>query len=459
MISKRYKDCIMYMEQSNYILNSDLSGLVDHNEVKFEDPTEFVEYFSKFENFDMIIKSVNQKILRYKFLFNCKLLYIFLIDPEKNDQLNHSNISFNSQTKLTILLNDHFSKIPGNNKKIDSQFEFLLKKFEKIQNDWIRKNLSNIESRDVPTDDIELRRLREKNRLKEKHFFNYLHESDKITYKKFSVELILNGNDLIKLKLSETLRENRTNANKQSIQQHKHQKIYFNSELNLQIAYIFNEIIIKPIQSILKQLSQPFNLVIDSKYSKAFVYTYNMFNQSNPVNLLPYLITYDSFFQFFNRLLISFKRDQEEVDRLNESRKEIVESPNRFKKISKKTDETNSYRVLKSEIIPRYTSHPRMAVNQLNEEPDKDFILLRNDHVQRVKNRLDASVSVLISQTISGTDSKRSNLEVLAYKQVNKPDKCSVIGCPELPQKLLPSSKFKVIKDKFDSDNKQNFIF
>jgi len=432
------------MEQSNYILNTDLSGLIDHNEVKFENHTELIEYFNKFENFDQIIKHVNQKILRYKFVFNCKLLYIFLIDPEKSDALNQSSVSFNTQTKLAILLNDHFSKIPGNHRKIDSQFEFLLKKFEKIQNDWIRKNLSNIESRDVPSYDIELRRLREKNRLKEKHFFNYLHESDKKLYKKFSVELILNGSDLIKLKLSEKLRENRSNANKQSLQQHKHQKIYYNSELNLQIAYVFNEIIIKPIHSILKQLSQPFNLLIDSKYSKAFVYTYNMFNQSNPVNFLPYLITYDSFFQFFNRILISFKRDQEEIEHLNERRKEILENPNRFKKISKKTDETNSYRILKSEIIPRYTSHPRMATNLLNEDPEKDFILSRNDHVQRAKNRLDASVSVLISKTISGTDSKRSNLEVIAYKQVNKPDKCSVIGCPELPQKLLPSSKFKV---------------
>jgi hypothetical protein len=432
------------MEQSNYILNTDFNNFIDHNGNKFENSTEIADYFSKFENFDMIIKSVNQKILRYKFLLNCKLLLIFLIDPEQNDSLGNSTISFNSQIKLAILLNDHFTKIPGNHKKLDSQFEFLLKKFEKIQNDWIRKNLSNIESRDVPSDDIELRRLREKNRLKEKHFFSYLHESDKKTFKKFSVELILNGSDLIKLKLSEKLRENRSDAIKQSIQQHKHNKIYFNSELNLQIAYIFNEIIIKPINSILKQLSKPFNLLIDSRYSKAFVYTYNMFNQSDPVNLLPYLITFDSFFQFFNRVLISFKRDQDEMDTLTEMRKEVLETPNRLKKISKKNDETNSYRVLKSEIVPRNTSHPRMAVKQLNEDPEKNFILIRNDHVQRVKNRLDASVSVLISKTISGTDSKRSHLEVLDFKQINKPDKCSVVGCPELPQKLLPSSKFKV---------------
>ena len=98
-----------------------------------------------------------------------------------------------------------------------------------------------------------------------------------------------------------------------------------------------------------------------------------------------------------------------------------------------------------------------MAVNQLNKDPEKNFILIRNDHVQRVKNRLDASVSVLISKTISGTDSKRSHLEVLDFKQINKPDKCSVVGCPELPQKLLPSSKFKVQHKTF-LNNKINII-
>jgi hypothetical protein len=64
----------MYMEQSNYILNTDLSGLIDHNEVKFENHTELIEYFNKFENFDQIIKHVNQKILRYKFVFNVFIL-------------------------------------------------------------------------------------------------------------------------------------------------------------------------------------------------------------------------------------------------------------------------------------------------------------------------------------------------------------------------------------------------
>ena len=213
---ERHKECVMYMEQCSYLLDTDLNGLYDHTEAKFESEAQFVAYFATFEHFDQILKSVNQKVLRYKFAFNCKLLYAFLIEPAVDENAT-SSIVHATQTKMTVILSEHFSKIPGNHKKLDSQFDFLYKKFEKIQNDWVRKNLSSIECRDVPTDDIELRRLREKNRVKEKNFFNYMHKDMTNGKTKFAVELILNGVDLVKLKLSEKLRENRLDANKQSI--------------------------------------------------------------------------------------------------------------------------------------------------------------------------------------------------------------------------------------------------
>ena len=220
-------------------------------------------------------------------------------------------------------------------------------------------------------------------------------------------------------------------------------KMNYNPVLNAHIAYIFSQIFLKPIEPVSRRLAEPFNILVDAKYVKAFVYTFNLLNQSGSIKLA-FLITFDSFFQFSNRVLIGFRKELTEMKQLERSRQEILGQPNRFKKISERQDETNSSRVHKSEIIPRYTSHPRLAVKVLNENPEKDFVLLRNDHVQRAKNRLDASVSVLISNTISGTDAKRSNLEVLDYKQINKAEKCSVIGCPELPDKMQSSSKFKV---------------
>ncbi len=100
----------------------------------------------------------------------------------------------------------------------------------------------------------------------------------------------------------------------------------------------------------------------------------------------------------------------------------------------------NSVKILKSNVIPRYTSHPRLAIQLLNEEPESDYVVVRNDHVERVKHRLDASVGTLISETYSGTDSKTSTLQVIDYKQIYKAGKCSVIGCPDIPKAYIGKS-------------------
>ena len=112
---------------------------------------------------------------------------------------------------------------------------------------------------------------------------------------------------------------------------------------------------------------------------------------------------------------------------------------------------TNSVKILKSNVIPRYTSHPRLAVTLLNEDPEADYVIVRSDHVDRAKYRMDASVGTLISDTYSGTDAKHSNLQIVDYKQVYKPEKCSVIGCPDVPKVYLNKSGVdKFLKNGFD---------
>ncbi len=90
----------------------------------------------------------------------------------------------------------------------------------------------------------------------------------------------------------------------------------------------------------------------------------------------------------------------------------------------------------KSAISPRHTSHPRLAVTLINQDPDSDHIQIRNDHVDRVKTRLDQATGTLISETITGTKAKHSYLEIIDYKQIHTKYKSAVIGCPELPSKL-----------------------
>jgi len=76
---------------------------------------------------------------------------------------------------------------------------------------------------------------------------------------------------------------------------------------------------------------------------------------------------------------------------------------------------------------------------------------VRNDHVKRVKTRLDASVGTLISNTFSNTDAKHSNLQVLPYKQIYKQEKCCAIGCSDLPKAFFSKSGVeKFLKNGFD---------
>jgi hypothetical protein len=375
-------------------------------------------------------------------------LYTILIEPA-------NGITYHAQTKMSLTLSElSWTHNKALRKITDSPFDYVYKKYEKMQNDWLKLNLNYIENRDVPSGDKELRRAREKNRLTERKFFNYLYDNPADDKKRKYFDILISMNDLLKLRISEKLNEERPSDPATPTPRNKEaDRKELIKSINKQIADVFTLALLKPIENRLIELEARhkngeiagLGVLAESKYIKMFVYAFNLNNQIDSFQLAFTLIP-DSYFEFWSRFVMSVQKNVNEDEQLQKIRDEVKAKPSRSAQLSERLDSSNSVRVLKSEIVPRNTSHPRLAVRLLNEDPRALHVNIRTDHVQRAKNRLDASISTLISETISGTSSKRSRLEVIEFKQVLKPDKCCVIGCPELPARIFNSmhSKFKM---------------
>jgi hypothetical protein len=313
-----------------------------------------------------------------------------------------------------------------------SKFEYLYKKFEIIQNEWVKASLSEIEYRHAPANDstLDIVNARIKNRLKECNYFYYLlkiSEGDQ-SNAQHKYEYQMSDIDLVNLRLSEKLNETLSktslvSATGASSEEAQSSLSSLSLEQSLeQLRQIFQSILIKPLGDILDRtaMAEPdnsTNILIESKYVKAFMFVFNLYQEEKPS--FDYLLVFDSFLKQSTSCLISFLKDINQEKQLIKERQKVIDTPNRSKKISSKLEDIPAVeKVKKSEIIPKLTSNPRLAVNLLNENPDVDYIEMRNDHIQRAKDRLDKSITTLITETVSGTDAKRSPLEIIEFKQV-----------------------------------------
>lgn len=370
---------------------------------------------------------------------------------------------------MSLLYNKNSVSVDEHQRKLNqSEFDYFSRKFQRIQSSWILQHLSEYECRDICGTDIEIKQVRQTSRAKEKRFFESLNgkdcsdPQDNKKSKDFVQDLIQNSSDRLKKTEAKTW----SNCKYQNTEE----------EMDYMLRNVLNPVFIETIFKKREELTQKdllVNILIDSQYTNLLTYTLNEYNFSDKNECkIVYNVVLDSFLLSAystltgneNLYIIKVKfvcfcvnlffikglaNDQNLTLSIQNICQNIKNSP-RKKPISKKITEENSVRILKSNVIPRYTSHPRLVVQLLNEEPDSDYIQVRNDHVERAKHRLDASVGTLISETYSGTDSKTSTLQVIDYKQVYKTEKCSVIGCPDIPKAYIgKSGNNKFLKNGF----------
>lgn len=419
-----YSHCIIYSEYSNYLLNTgnDPNEIVNTSNLLDLDQLCINENEFNDESLKKLIKNLDQPVLMYEFIFDSRLLYIFMLNPTKSDQVA---VGYANKIKLNQYLTMNQEDMPKKVKLVGSYLNIICRRLEIIHNEFVKVNLNEIEFRDVPTVYLELFQTRVKNRSKERNFYYYLNGKPETSY---------SNEQIIDMKISEKLVEESSSFNieQTSISQ-------FGSLEG--IIELLSSVIIDPVKGKLseycadgKTLSVHVN---NDGYVKSVVLMLNKFNQNNQEKLT-YLVVLKSFVLYMHKIIESFKRDEADEKEISKARQTVLSEPNRYKKLD---SNEMSIKIPKSNIKPRFTSHPRLAVNLLNQDPSSNYVVQRVDHVQRVKNRLDSSVSILISQTISGTDAKRSHLEVIDFKQVNNPERCCVIGCPEVPSKLQSSLK------------------
>ncbi len=422
----RLNECVLFMELTDFIFrtnSTDLESIYDLSS------TNFLPIMNLF--FKSNLNQLNTRLLRYKFLFDSRLIYIFLIQPNSSTEfkiLSSQKFRLNNLIcNLDLTFNMNHVKLVNS-----SKFEYLYKKFEIIQNEWVKANLNDIEYRHAPAHDssLDLIKVRIKNRLKECNYFHYMLKMSggDETSAQHKYEFQMSTVDLINLKLSDKLNDtlnavsltSAIGSSQEEVQSSSLSSLSLEQSLE-QLNQIFYSIIIKPVAEILDKTStqsdHSTNILIESKYVKAFTYVFNLFQEKR--SNFDYLLIFDSFLKQSTSCLISFLKDINQEKHLAKERKKIIDTPNRSKKISSKLEDVPAVvRVKKSEVVPRLTSNPRLAVNMLNEHPELDHIEMRNDHVQRVKDRLDKSITTLITETVSGTDAKRSTLEIIDFKQV-----------------------------------------
>jgi len=418
----KFDECLFYSEHNKYLLNLDSNDLIERFIMKQNNSD--LALISTVDSLKQTFKEMKSLYIFFKFIFNGRLLYIFYVDQ-------NGEIKFKYEIKLSLLYNINELNVNLYNKKLNnSELDYLTRKFELIQNEWIKQNLNYYETRDLPSYiDMDLKKQRVLNRFKEKKFYTNLNRPKLDTDNLYQQLTENNREKLDDLAAKKTFVSPSLNFNENQLE----------SEFELLSRNVLDPLFIYPIDEILQNIRTNetndifLNFSIDSAYSKLLVYIMNKKNQVNESKIF-YNLILDSFLLPANSLIKSIEKEQQKIINLEIMRNKIIETPNRTKPITKINDTTNSIKVFKSSISPRNTSNPKLAHSMINQDPDKDYILIRNDHVQKAKNRLDSAVSTLISNTFSQADAKRSYLEIPEFKQVHKIEKLTVIGCPEVPK-------------------------
>ena len=200
------------------------------------------------------------------------------------------------------------------------------------------------------------------------------------------------------------------------------------SEIDSIVQFLV-DVVTKNLSSLTDLVPEFLNICVDSKYAKLFVLAFN----SLPKEKRPrgFNVVLDSLLASAIPSVSGISEEFREAEVRVELKEQINASPVKSEAIQ------STLKIPKSSIVPRLTSHPRLAVKMLNEYPELEYIVVKNE--QPGKKILERAISVLITETLTGTNVKRSHLEIPEYKQVYTIETCAALGCPEMPTALNSS--------------------
>ena len=171
----KLEECVLHLEHNRFLLDLDsheLAEMVKGSNVDFTIDSN-LNLFDDFATFKQVHATLSMPVFIFKFVFDCRLLFVFSLD-EKGQVRSSEHVKMSQ--KMNSLLNVDASVIRLCGSYVDLYAQFL----EQFQQKWIFRNLSEIESRDLPDQFGDLVKTRSKNREKEKNFLNSL-KLNKIT--------------------------------------------------------------------------------------------------------------------------------------------------------------------------------------------------------------------------------------------------------------------------------------
>lgn len=396
---------------------------------------------SSFNDLKFIIDDINMPLVSYKFTFNCKYLFIFIVEP-KNGIVVHERIRLKDVDEIKQILNvdTDLSKIYSN------YIDLFLHELNLYRNDFVSRNLNKIENRSLPSRYQTLMNARVYNYKRDKRFLRNISLKESKEQEQ-QVDSQTSTSDVSSIDIDQFQIDCEESNTSESIEKSsKTSSDFINLETKKILINVLKVLFLKPIRNYLNKYFDNYetiNVCLSNQYLKLLVYVFNdtyiksfWFGETNidDGNMLfrvpNYLCVLDSFYLLINSTIFNNKREREDDYYRMFMRSELLNGPNRAKNI---TINPKIIKIEKESIKPRLTSNPRLAVNLLNSNPDEPYINIDNTKYINVMERYDKSVGTLISETVTGTNVKQSNLEILNHYQLtNNCLKAYSIGCPNL---------------------------
>lgn len=452
------------------------------------------EIKTNFNTFNDLLVVVNESkipVLIFRFAFHFKFLYSFIMEPE-NGVVFHNELKLKEIDITRVIHNVKDKDVAVKLSPLYSnEFNYLVHKFDQYKNNFIKNNINKIENRNIASRQQPLINMRNSNYKRDKRFRESINSITKRNESKrvetiqeehplqsgYSKQQSIPSNNNVTTHLhrvhddpitaTNTLNDNDfyfeisdididhfkidyghlvSEVESRDIPHDK--SVFTNSirgETKQTILKLLKIIFLKPIQSKLNMYhdeQKVVNICTNQQNAKLFVYVLNStYFYKSEIKIPSYVITIESVFLLSNAALISNKRQIEDQSNLELMRESVINGPDRVKSIS---INPLVLKIEKENIKPSLTSNPRLAVKQLNENPEDPYIEVDNSGYIRLMKRYDESISTLISETATKTNVKRSNLEILNFYQLNDETyKTYAIGCPTLPAKYEKLFKFK----------------
>lgn len=315
---------LVFADAFELITNSSIDELIDAKLVTNSNEFDMSE-FTKSTRFETNLKWISgsnpSPLVRYKLIFDAKLMYVFVIDQTAADGLIRQSRCVKLSEKLLdlVCVDDRLVL-----QLFDSRLDYVCAQLVMTHNDWVKKNLNEFEYRNMPVDNrMELEKLRIQNRQADfKLFEHFLKENNATTNKVggYFYEYELDSIDglMSEVCFDDVLMEALTCKNLDSLETRIVQRLGAAAMSIETICEAFREIVIKPIESMsLETGDEPITIVVDSKFSKMFALVLGMETQ------LVFSLCPDSFEFYSGKILSSAKKERRDEIQLNDAKQKV----------------------------------------------------------------------------------------------------------------------------------------